>query len=55
MSDYLAFNDAGIVESDDGTYVLAVMSTAFNDTETLVDLVTVLDKIHQEIVTSLAN
>ncbi|SDU78183.1 Beta-lactamase enzyme family protein [Arcanobacterium phocae] len=47
--DPIARNDAGIIETDDGTYLLAIMSTAFNEEEKLMDLTTTMDEIHQDL------
>lgn len=44
--DLYALNDAGIVASDSGDYVLAVLSDACGEYDLLGDLVTVLDDIH---------
>lgn len=50
--DPIARNDAGIIETDDGTYLLAIMSTAFNEEEKLMDLTATMDEIHQDLTAS---
>ncbi|KFI88065.1 hypothetical protein BREU_0853 [Bifidobacterium reuteri DSM 23975] len=44
--DYVAQNDAGIVHSGSGDYVLAVMTDAYGEYDLLADLIVTLDQIH---------
>lgn len=44
--DYVAQNDAGIVHSGSGDYVLAVMTDAYGEYDLLADLIATLDQIH---------
>ncbi|QRV02254.1 hypothetical protein JTE88_00380 [Arcanobacterium phocisimile] len=53
--DLIARNDAGIVETENGHYLLTIMSTAYDQVEELMDLTKALDEIHQELVTSATN
>lgn len=50
---YIARNDAGIVDSPHGRYVLAVMSTAYGWDESLQNLVRAIDAVHTQMVRAL--
>lgn len=50
--DYYALNDAGIVRSGSGDYVLAVMTSAANEYDLLTGLISMLDTIHSAAMTA---
>ncbi|MBT1169733.1 class A beta-lactamase-related serine hydrolase [Bifidobacterium sp. SO4] len=47
-----ALNDAGIVRSSSGDYVLAVMTDASGEYNLLTELITLLDQIHGSVMTA---